>query len=61
MDLMIVMGTSLSTEPFCDTVLQGPQDIPRVLINPENTDVIGFDFDHIVHHPERLFLKGTTD
>lgn len=59
--MMIVMGTSLAVAPFCFTVLQGPQDVPRVLINLENTDDNGYDFDNFVENPERLLLKGTAD
>lgn len=61
MDLMIVMGTSLAVMPFCFTITQGPETVPRVLINLENTSEAGYDFDDLYDNPERLFLKGTAD
>jgi len=58
-DLLIIIGTSLSVAPFnkvVDTV--DDRDIPKVLINLENTDLVGYDFDDKHLHPERLFLQG---
>ena len=60
-DLMIILGTSLAVAPFNKVVSMPHQDVPRVLINLENTDQTGFDFDDLINHPERLFLKGKCD
>ena len=60
-DLMIVMGTALSVAPFNHTINCVPKDVPKVLINMENTAVSGFDFDNSEEYPERLLLKGKCD
>jgi NAD-dependent SIR2 family protein deacetylase len=57
-DLMIVIGTALTVNPFASTV---KYKCPKVLINLENTDKAGFDFENKKKHPRRLFLKGKCD
>lgn len=37
------------------------KDCPQVLINLENTHTEGFDYDDILEHPERIWLKGYCD
>jgi len=56
-DLLIVIGTSLAVGPFNMTVdIVG--DCPKVLINMENTDSSGYDFDDAKNYPERIIIKG---
>lgn len=57
-DLLIVMGTALAVFPFCFAAQDGHPDLPRVLINFENTKEAGYDFDNLEEHPNHLFLKG---
>ena len=58
-DLIIVMGTALAVAPFNNIIFQS--ECPKVLINLENTQNNGFDFDNKNLHPERCFLKGKCD
>ena len=58
-DLMIVMGTALAVAPF-NTIVD-ESDCPKVLINLENTDKNGYDFDDNERFPERIFLQGKCD
>jgi NAD-dependent SIR2 family protein deacetylase len=60
-DLMIVIGTGLAVSPFNSIVGKPDQDVPRVLINLENTVDNGFDFENLIDYPERLFLQGKCD
>lgn len=60
-DLMFVIGTALAVTPFNQTVFQAEQGCPKVLINLENTDASGFDFEDLEEYPCRLFLKGYCD
>lgn len=57
-DLLIVIGTSLAVSPFNMCVFQVPEECPKVLINMNNTDDNGFEFDNAEKFPERLLLKG---
>ena len=59
-DLMLVMGTALVVKPFNSVIDWAKPDCPKVLINLENTQAGGYDFDTIIH-PERLFLQGKCD
>mmetsp|Transcript_36685 Transcript_36685/g.56255 ORF Transcript_36685/g.56255 Transcript_36685/m.56255 type:complete len:97 (-) Transcript_36685:80-370(-) len=61
MDLMIVIGTALAVPPFSNTVEKGSTDIPRVLINLENTSSNGYDFCDILNFPQRTFIEGKCD
>ena len=54
------MGTALAVGPFNSTV-DKVGDCPKVLINMENTDYSGYDFEYPKRFPERLFLKGKCD
>jgi hypothetical protein len=47
--------------PFNFMTTDGGKDVPRVLINMENTKEAGFDFEDLENHPERLFLNGKCD
>ena len=60
---MIVIGTALAVPPFCKTLTLAEKDIPKVLINLENTKstLPDYDFDNLYSYPERLFLKGKCD
>lgn len=60
-DLMIIIGTSLTLKPFNRTVEKAKKGCPKVLINLENTDFSGFDFEDLEKNPGRLFLKGNCD
>jgi len=56
-DLLIVIGTSLAVGPFNMTVdIVG--DCPKVLINMENTNCSGYDFDNAEEYPERILIQG---
>ena len=57
-DLLIVIGTSLAVAPFNQIVNVVGADVPKVLINLENTFASGYDFDDAEKHPERILLKG---
>ena len=57
-DLLIVIGTSLKVAPFNLTVYNVPEECPKVLINLNNTDESGFEFDNPEKYPERLLLQG---
>jgi NAD-dependent SIR2 family protein deacetylase len=57
-DLMIVAGTALQVHPFSSTITQCYQEIPKVLMNLENT---AHDFTDLEKYPERCFLKGKCD
>jgi len=37
------------------------KEVPKVLINLENTAKEGYDFDDLYNYPERLFLPGYCD
>lgn len=54
------MGTGLAVSPFNSIVDQVKDEVPKVLINLENTDYSGYDFVS-KYNPERLFLKGKCD
>jgi hypothetical protein len=58
---MIVIGTALAVFPFANTVNQCDKECPKVLINMENNENNGFDFENPFEYPERLFLKGKCD
>lgn len=60
-DLMIVIGTALAVMPFNMAVYAADIECPKVLINLENTNENGFDFEDPVDYPERLFLRGKCD
>ena len=60
-DLKIVIGTALAVFPFSSTPMQGGKDTPCVLINLENLEHNGFDFEDFFEHPERIFLQGKCD
>lgn len=60
-DLMITIGTGLAVFPFCATVNQPERGTPNVLINLQNCESEGFDFEDIYERPERLFLQGYCD
>ena len=60
-DLMIVIGTALAVMPFNSTVHKAKNGCPKILMNLENTDQEGFDFQDIENHPGRLFIKGYCD
>lgn len=55
-DLLIVMGTGLAVAPFCEIVDAVQKDCPKVLINLENTNKNGYNFQNKEIFPERLFL-----
>jgi len=55
-NLLIVMGTALAVSPFNACVDLVPNNKPKVLINLENTDHAGYDFDNKEKYPLRLFL-----
>ena len=55
-DLMIIIGTALAVFPFNSVVQEPEEDCPRVLINLENLEHNGLDFDNPLEHPERLLL-----
>ena len=57
-DLLIVIGTSLAVPPFNQTVYKVPEECPKVLINLNNCNESGFDFENATDFPERLLLKG---
>ena len=64
--MVIVIGTGLAVEPFNKAALAGVSaargsEVPRVLINLENTKASGFDFDDAEKFPERLFLQSKCD
>jgi len=44
-DLLIVMGTALAVGPFNSIVDMVGPNIPKVLINMENTTYSGYDFE----------------
>ena len=50
-DLLIIIGTSLSVSPFNSTVDFVPEHVPKVLINMENTEKSGYDFDNKEKYP----------
>jgi len=54
-----VVGTALAVAPFNTVVDMIPSDVPKVLINMENT-APNYDFDS-EKHPLRLFLEGKCD
>lgn len=58
-DLMIVIGTALAVNPFCQVV--NMVNCPQVLINMDNTATAGFDFLDPENHPMRIFLQGKCD
>lgn len=58
-DLLIVIGTALKVAPFNACVKMLKDDVPKVLINMENTQP-HVDFDN-KKYPYRLFLKGKCD
>ena len=60
-DLMIVIGTALAVMPFNSTVHKAKNGCPKILLNLENTEKEGFDFQDIENHPGRLFIKGYCD
>lgn len=53
-DLLLIMGTSLKVQPFCDLVEMVPPGIPRILINDDN---VGY-YDKCTRD---YFLKGNCD
>lgn len=55
------MGTALAVGPFNQIVNEVGDKCPKVLINMENTDYSGYDFENKADYPERLFLKGKCD
>eukprot|EP00347_Sterkiella_histriomuscorum_P016809 403351771 len=57
-DLVLVMGTALAVSPFNTLVSSAPKDIPKVLINRENTVEHGYDF---TKGDDKLFLQGDCD
>ena len=58
-DLVIVMGTALAVAPFNSLSESAPKNVPKVLINRENTKKYsGIDFEKT---PNRLFLQGDCD
>ena len=57
-DLLIIIGTSLSVAPFNKVVDLIKDCVPKVLINLENTDTMGYDFCDQELFPERLFVGG---
>ena len=60
-DLCLIFGTSLADQPFESLADIGGDEVPKVLINVENTKKVGFDFDDMENHPERLWLQGKCD
>lgn len=60
-DLVIVIGSSLSVAPFNSILTFVPRNCPKVLINLTNNDMQGFDFCDQEMNPERLFLEGKCD
>ena len=59
-DLLIVVGTALAVGPF-NSVVDAVGDVPKVLINMENTAAQGYDFDDSKTYPNRLFIEGKCD
>ena len=59
--MLVVIGTSLAVFPFCMVVDFVPDTVPKVLINMENTNGQGYDFEDPYHYPNRLLLKGKSD
>ena len=55
---MLVIGTAMAVFPFSGTIHQARKECPKVLINLENLDDNGYDFEDLLKHPERLFLQG---
>lgn len=60
-DLLIVIGTALAVGPFNQIVTMISDTVPKVLINMENTDYSGFDFEDEERYPNRILLKGKCD
>lgn len=60
-DLLIVIGTALAVGPFNQIVNAISDKRPKVLINMENTDYSGFEFNDQEKYPNRLFLQGKCD
>jgi NAD+-dependent protein deacetylase SIR2 len=60
-DLLIVIGTALAVSPFNTIVDLIPDNVPKVLINLENTKNSGYDFDEKEKYPNRLFMQGKCD
>lgn len=58
-DLLIVIGTALAVSPFNQCVNMVNENVPKVLINMDNT-LPNFDFDS-EEYPKRLLLKGKCD
>lgn len=55
------MGTALAVGPFNSIVDMVGPNIPKVLINMENTAYSGYDFEDAQKYPNRLLLKGKCD
>ena len=60
-DLMIVIGTALAVPPFSKAPGSVGKNVPSVLINMENLGNVGYDYDDVMEHPERLYLEGKCD
>jgi len=61
-DLLIVIGTALAVQPFA-SIVDGltKTGCDAVLINMQNTDGSGYDFENAEKYPRRLFIKGPCD
>ena len=56
-DLLIVIGSSINQQPFCQIVKRTTKGCPQILINPENNRMnYCFDFENTYDYPNRLFL-----
>lgn len=70
-DLLIIMGTSLSVQPFASLVMKVPPKTPRLLINREKTGesdslmsfmgIGGMDFDSEKAYRDVVFLGSCDD
>ena len=58
---MIVIGTALAVPPFSRAPGCVGNKVPSVLINMENLEKNGYDYDDVMDHPERLYLQGKCD
>ena len=60
-DLLIVMGTSLTVNPFASLIDRVPSHVPRLLINRElcgiaTSDSDGFDFEEDTNYGDVYYL-----
>lgn len=59
-DLLIIIGTALAVSPFNNFVSAISDDVPKVLVNMQNTGP-SYDFDNKKDFPNRLYLQGKCD